>query len=97
MEMNKNLKRRKHIRFSPDANTTIWISKNTKAFQRDFLGLVDGESHGGTAFTVNQDMGIKEGDFILVQVGQMNSMMAEVRWMKKFRDDLFQFGLMYLE
>ncbi len=89
--------KRKHIRFDPDKNTMIWISKNTHQFHKDFLGLVDGESHGGTAFTINQDLEIMEGDFILVQVGQLNTMKAQVRWIKEYDENLYRIGIMYLE
>lgn len=89
--------KRKYVRFQPEPNTTIWISKNVEEFQEDFLGLVDGESHGGSSFTINQDIGLKDGDFVLAKVGHLDPLMAEVRWTKKFADNLFRFGLMYLE
>ena len=90
-------KNRKYIRFEPDHNTTIWISQNVQSFSKDHLGLVDGESQGGSGFTINKDVGLEVGDFILVQVGKMDTLMAEIRWCKKYDDNLFRYGVMYLE
>lgn len=89
--------KRKNIRFSPDENTVVWFSKGKSDFKKDFIGLAVSEAHGGAAFVMTKEVTLEKHDPIVIKVGELSELKAEVRWVKKLDEDVYKIGIQYLE
>ena len=81
---------RKHIRFNPDLGDVAWIDGQVP-------GLIVNESYTGCSLIVLNTLKVEKGDQVQVQVGKLNAMKAEVRWVKKVDRDIIRIGLLYQE
>ncbi len=94
--MNNHINKRQNIRFKVNPSLFAWISFNNVEFSQDCVALIDADSYKGCGLIVNYDLGLKAGDLILVKVGHLPPVKAEVRNITDLGRGVLILGLMYL-
>ena len=92
----------KQIRFPPDSDEIAFISFNVDEFKKDLSALIINESHQGACFVVNRDLIPKDRPIVaeqifLVQIGALNPLRAQVRWVSEVDVNLLKIGIELLE
>ena len=91
--------KRKSIRFKPDAGTlaSLLTDSKGKKLSEPQVALVVEESYRGCSLITLKGASLVEGAVILVKVGKLSPLPAEIRWIKTY-EGKFQFlGLAYSE
>ncbi len=95
----KKQRKRQSIRFSSDPGTIAYVLTDADGLKRKKAAsaLVVEESFKGCSLVALKDEAWKTGQRLLVKVGSLSPMMAEVRWVKKYAGKFFHLGLLFLE
>lgn len=89
--------RRGKIRFKPDHNT-IAFAKPLQVGDTEYdsyVGLVVDESHAGCKIAFLDKVEFTIGDKLYLSVGQLPTVLAEVKWRKKSGSGLAELGFEY--
>ena len=91
--------RRKYIRAAPDPNEYVQIDHNLDGdFSFDYAGLVVEESPlGGCSIVGLKSVGLQVGDHRRMKVGHMAPLRSEVVWLKELDEQVFRYGIKFLE
>lgn len=94
--------KRKHIRALPDMEDFAFIDlKKEHTFEQfePTLGafIVNESPLGGGSLVLHKNDAIKEGIEILVKIGKMLPLHANIVWVKNLDEDLIRIGLKLLE
>ncbi|MDO9183372.1 MAG: hypothetical protein Q7U04_13240 [Bacteriovorax sp.] len=92
----------KQIRFPPDSDEIAFISFNVNDFKKDLSALIINESLNGACFVVNKALITKSnpldpGTIFLVQIGALNPMRAQIKWLLEVDANLLKIGVELLE
>lgn len=86
--------KRKHLRFNADNNTFTAVKLDEETI---YGGLAITESQGGCSSIFLNKPGFSEGKKCYLKVGQLNSIYAEIRWIKELDAEVIKVGFQYLE
>mgnify|MGYP003688893587 CR=1 FL=1 len=87
-------KPRKHIRFEPDENTFV-LAKGDSGITHS--GICVDESQSGCAGVFKKHNDLIPKKMIMVKVGQLDVISAEIRWAKILDEGIVKVGFQYLE
>jgi hypothetical protein len=91
-------KKRKFTRFKPDPDAIALIDLKAEAqFSPTMHALIFEESYGGVGLLVISSEKIKNGQKLIVQVGKLAPIKAEVRWCEQIDKQIYKIGLQFLE
>ena len=93
-------KRRRSVRFKPDAENHIAridVQNLEGQFAPQITALVVDESYDGCGLVFQNQKGFEIGEVCRLQVGQIGPFQAEVRWKQKLDEQLLKVGFRYLE
>lgn len=96
----KQLKKRRYIRSTPDPLDVAYLSfdANSIQFQADAVGLIVEESaRGGCGLIFRLPIDLKAGQNVKIQLGRMAPLAAEVVWIKPQLESLLFAGFRFLE
>ena len=96
-EPSKNV--RKHMRYKSDPNTVAFVAPKLKKgkFVSDQSALVLNESFKGCCLVVGANKEIAVGKTIWIQLGELDPLEAEIRWVEQLSPEVYRFGAYYLE
>ncbi len=91
--------KRKHTRFRPEPTTVAWVDSSGEGgkFAPDLAGLVYEEALKGCGLIVLSADRLLVGDIVVVKVGELAPVAAEVRWRKVLEFCVLQVGLLYVD
>lgn len=93
-------KRRRSIRFKPDAENQIAkidIQNLEGKFTPSITALVVDEAYQGCGLVFQNQKGFEVGEVCRLQLGQIGPLQAEVRWKQKLDENLIKVGFRFLE
>lgn len=92
------LRKRSHERYEPEPNTTaaIDVSGNTD-FTPSIVALVMNESFKGCGLILPSTNLLQVGDTVVIKVGSVQPVRAEVKWRTQIDAQAVKVGLMYLD
>ncbi len=92
-------KKARGIRFKahPADTAKVYFGEDVADFQEDLAGLILNESIQGGALLVISDRKFIEGEFVVVKVGLLAPLRAEVRWVLHSEANIYKVGLLYAE
>ena len=94
-------KGRSALRFAPDEGTIALIDpdhgEDKSQFKPTIHALVVDEAMDGCGLVVVNNTRLEIGDICLVQVGQLDPLSSELRWIRQLDEDVQKIGFMYLE
>lgn len=85
---------RKHIRFKPDDNTFLFIKTEEKTIHS---GICLTESQGGCSGVFAKHDSLVDGASCIIKTGNLESMEAQIRWVKVLDEEVVKLGVQYLE
>ena len=90
------------LRYAPDNDEIAFISFNVDEFKKDLSALILNESRQGACFVVNKALIPKNkpiitGQVFLAQIGPLNPLLAQVRWVTEIDANLLKIGIELLE
>lgn len=91
--------KRKNIRFESSPNTLAYLCFGTTLvyeFSKDVVALVIEESFGGCGLIVHWDGPLTVGDKIIVQVGGLDPLKAEIRMCQEILKHVYHMGILYV-
>ena len=96
-ELAKNV--RKHMRYRSDPSTVTFLAtKLTKGkFSAEQLALVQNESFKGCCLVIQANKGLSVGNNVWIQLGELEPMECEIRWIEMLTSDVYKVGLYYLD
>jgi|GEM_PF-1232985 len=93
--------RRQNVRFSPEPLATAMIASGSdiQNFKVQAHALIVDESFGGAGLVMllQESLILQTGDLIVVKVGALHPMRAEVRWVLAIDTQVIKLGVMYLD
>lgn len=92
--------KRKNIRFESSPNTLAYVCFGTTLvfeFTKDVVALVIEESFGGCGLIIHWDGPLNVDDKIIIQVGGMDPIKAEIRMCNELLKHVYHIGLLYLD
>ncbi len=100
--MNKPQYKRAHMRFKPlEMESLVLIDARTEAtkddFQPDLIAIALTESRGGCSIVTRANATLKAHDIIIIKVGQLFPLFAEVVWRTEIDAELTKFGIKFRE
>jgi hypothetical protein len=92
---------RRFLRFPPDEGAVALIDPNTGADRRDFKpalsALVTDEALVGCGLVTFSQEWLGEGTELVVKVGNLVPLKAEIRWVRELGEGLVKLGVVFLE
>lgn len=94
--------KRLHFRFKPhEMESLVLIDTRTEALKDDFapdiIGIALTESRGGCSFVARSNTKIRLHDVIIIKVGELHPLFAEVVWLSNVDKELIKIGIKYRE
>ncbi len=95
----KKPSRRKSVRFPPDLAAFAYIDLKTseKTFNPEYTALIIEESYRGAYIVMRADAHFKKDLEFKIKPGNLATMRAQVRWIKKHSSKVNEIGIEYLE
>ncbi len=95
----KNLNKRKNLRFAPDLAAFAYIDINPKSkeFKPEFTALIIEESFGGAYLAIRSNKKLKVDLEITIKPGNLSPMPAQIRWIKNVSEKVCEIGIEYLD
>lgn len=96
---NKRAKKRKYVRFAAEVGMQAFVLSDDegKKLKTPLPALVVEESYKGCSLVVLKSSLYHEGAQLKIKVGELDPMMAEIRWIKTFDGKVCSLGLVYVE
>lgn len=87
------------VRFQPDPldSALIDFQPDRNPFQPTSVALILNESYTGCALVTKKVVGLKENQWIRVQVGRLAVMDARIVWIKDIDETLAKIGVEFME
>lgn len=92
--------KRRYLRSKPDPKDYVQIDldPNREEFNFQHVGLLVEESPmGGCGIICLAEVGLTDERIVCLKVGRMAPLKAQVVWCRKLDEDVFRYGLKFLE
>jgi len=99
---NKNISKRAHMRYKPqELESLVLVDTRTEGLKEDFcptvIGLALSESRGGCSFVARITTKIRKQDIVIIKVGELLPLYAEVVWLANVDTELIKVGIKFRE
>lgn len=91
---------RRHIRYRPDQlqHALVMLRADAEVFEPDEVALIlDEAAMSGAQLVMRLRPGLDSGAMVVVQLGRLEPVRAEVVWARPIEKDLVRIGLRFLE
>ena len=91
------MQKRSRIRFSPTEDALVYVYLPLEDEIIEKKGLLFDESANGCSVIMLRNKTLISGQDVLIKVGDLAHLEAQVRWIKEIHDNTFLIGFMYHE